>query len=226
MSRMILGRKIGMTQIFNEDGTRTPVTVVQAGPVVVVAKKTEDDKEGYNAIKIGFEPAKKLEKDGSVKWRGLSAAQVGVFTKAGIDVPRKHVREFRCAADKLDNFEVGQELDHTMFNAGEFIDVSGISKGKGFSGVMKRHNFRGFKASHGVHESYRGGGSIGASAWPARVFAGTKMAGQMGNERVTVQNLQIVQVVEEDGLYLIKGAVPGSKNALIEIRPSAKKSNR
>jgi len=224
MSRMILGRKIGMTQIFNEDGTRTPVTVVKAGPVVVIAKKSESDKEGYNAIKIGFEPAKKLEKDGSVKWRGLSAAQVGVFTKAGIETPRRHVREFRCTAAQLENYEVGQELDHSMFAVGTFVDVSGTSKGKGFAGVMKRHNFRGFKASHGVHESYRGGGSIGASAWPARVFAGTKMAGQMGNERVTVQNLQIVQIDAEDGLYLIKGAVPGSRNGLVEIRPSAKKA--
>ena len=222
MSKMMLGRKLGMTQVFGDDGNAIPVSVVQVGPMVVVGKKSKAGKDKYAAIKVGFEDATKQEHEGDVRWRGLTRAQVGVFTKAGIETPKKVVREFRIEESQLDDFEVGQVLDHAMFAAGEFIDVSGTSKGRGFSGVMKRHNFHGFKASHGVHESFRGGGSIGMAADPSRVHRGTKMAGRHGGDRVTAQNLRIVRVVEEDGLYLIGGAVPGASGALIEIRPAVK----
>ncbi|TVQ95190.1 MAG: 50S ribosomal protein L3 [Deltaproteobacteria bacterium] len=224
MSRMILGRKLGMTQVFDETGRRIPVTVVKAGPMTVIERKSSADKSGYSAIKVGFEDATRQEKDDSVRWRGLTKGQVGVFEKAGIDVPKRVVREFRVREEHLDRYEPGQVVDCTLFNAGEIVDVTGRSKGKGFAGVMKRHNFRGFRATHGTHESFRGGGSIGASAWPSRVFRGKKMAGRMGDERVTVQNLRIVQVLEDDGLYLIRGAVPGGRNGLVMIRPAVKKS--
>jgi len=234
MSRMILGRKIGMTQLFTEAGIRIPVTVVKVGPMVVVAKKTASSRDGYAAVKVGFEEATRQSKivnvegedEELVRWRGLSKGRVGVFTNAGIEVPRRIVREFRVSEQDLDRFNVGEVLDHTMFKEGEIVDVAGTSKGRGFTGVMKRHNFSGFKASHGVHESYRGGGSIGASAYPARVFRGKKMAGHHGNSRVTVQNLKLVKILEEDGLYLIKGGIPGHNNALVEIIPAVKKHGK
>lgn len=226
MSRMMLGRKLGMTQIFDEDGRRIPVTVVQVGPMTVIEKKSASGKSGYSAIKVGFEDAKRQELDGDVRWRGVTRGQAGVFAKAGIDVPKRIVREFRVSESDLDTYEQGQVIDHSTFKAGEFVDATGTSKGRGFAGVMKRHNFKGFRATHGTHESFRGGGSIGCSAWPSRVFRGKKMAGQMGNKRVTVQNLRLVRVLEDDSLYLIRGAVPGGRNGLVMIRPAVKKTAR
>jgi large subunit ribosomal protein L3 len=223
---MILGRKIGMTQIFTEAGKRIPVTVVKVGPMTIVAKKSKDGKDGYNAVKVGFEPARRQEKDGDVRYRGLTKAQVGVFEKAGIDTPFLVVREFLCSDARLAEFSVGDQIDHSAFRAGEFLDVTSTSKGKGTAGVMKRHNFSGFKNSHGVHETHRGSGSVGASAYPARTFPGTRMAGRMGNEQVTVQNLKLVRIDEEDGLYLIEGAIPGGANALVTICPAIKKNQR
>jgi large subunit ribosomal protein L3 len=223
MARMILGRKLGMTQIFDANGKVTPVTVVQVGPMVVVAKR-HMPAQGYYGIKVGFEPAKRQEKDGDVRFRGLTKADVGVFTAAGIDAPCRVLREFRVTEAEFATYEVGQILDHTMFSAGNFVDVIGTSRGRGFSGVMKRHNFAGFGNSHGAHESFRGGGSIGSSAFPARVFPGKKMPGQYGNARVTTQNLRLVRVIAEDNLYLIKGAVPGSKSGLVAVRVAVKKS--
>lgn len=224
MGKMILGRKIGQTQVFAEDGERTHVTVVQVGPMTVIGKKSESGPDGYAAIKVGFEDADKQEKDGEVRYRGLTAAEVGVFTKAGIDTPKRHVREFRVSEDELENYEVGQEIDHSLFEIGDYVDVTATSKGRGFAGVMKRHNFRGFKASHGVHESYRGGGSIGASAYPARVFKGKKMAGRYGGKKSTVQNLQIHAIDAEDNVYLVTGAIPGHNGALVTIKNAAKRS--
>lgn len=224
MSKMILGRKLGMTQIFRENGDMMTVTVVKAGPMVVVQKKSSAGKDGYAAVKVGFEPATKQEKDGDVRWRGLTKADVGVFEKAGIETPMKHVREFRVNEEDLDKYEVGATVDFKLFAVNDVVDVAGTSKGRGFTGVMKRHNFAGFKASHGVHESYRGGGSVGGSADPARTFKGWRMAGQHGRSRVTVQNLRIVGVEENDGVYLIKGAVPGPNGGLVEIYPAVKKS--
>jgi large subunit ribosomal protein L3 len=219
----LLGRKVGMTQIFDDNGNTIPVTVVKVDGNVVVQKKSAEGKDGYNAIKIGFGDVHKHEKDGEEpRWR-LNKPQVGVFLKAGIDAPRKHLREIRVNETELEGYEVGQELGASLFSAGEFVDVSGTSKGRGFSGVMKRHNFAGAKASHGVHEFFRHGGSIGASAYPGRVFKGKKMAGQYGNTRATIQNLRVVRVMEDENALLIKGALPGPNGGVVEIRSAVKK---
>lgn len=222
MSRMILGRKIGMTQIFDDVGRRIPVTVVQVGPMVVVQTKSKAGRDGYAAIKVGFEPAHKQEKDGDVRWRGLTQAEVGVFEKAGIETPYRVVREFRCTEADLSKYTVGSFIDHTAFNEGEIIDVIGTSKGKGFAGVMKRYNFAGFGSSHGAHETFRGRGAIGGRKFPGRTFPGMRMAGRMGNAKATVQNLKIVRILADDNLYLIKGAVPGANGGLVKIRPAVK----
>ncbi len=219
----LLGRKVGMTQIFDDAGNAIPVTVVEVGGNVVVQKKSEEGKDGYAAIKLGFGDVHKHEKDGEEpRWR-LNKPQVGVFLKAGIDAPRKHVREIRITEPELEAYEVGQELGADTFKAGEFVDVAGTSKGRGFTGVMKRHNFAGTKASHGVHEFFRHGGSIGASAYPGRVFKGQKMAGHHGNARTTIQNLRVVRVMADDNAILIKGAVPGPNGGIVEIRSATKK---
>lgn len=224
MSKGILGRKVGMTQVFDETGDRIPVTVIDVSSSIVVQKKSEEGKDGYNAIKIGYGLAHKLEKEGEeTGWR-MSKPEAGVFLKAGIDVPRKHVREFRVDASELADFEVGQELNADTFAAGEYVDATGTSKGRGFTGVMKRHNFRGTKASHGVHEFFRHGGSIGMSAYPARVLPGKKMAGQHGNARVTIQNLRVHKVLGEDNLILVKGSVPGPNGGIVMVRSAIKKS--
>lgn len=219
----LLGKKVGMTQVFDEAGNVIPVTVVEVGGNVVVQKKSAEGNDGYSAIKLGYGDVHKHEKDGEEpRWR-LNRPQVGVFLKAGIDAPRKHVREVRVSESDLEDYEVGQELGPDLFSVGEFVDVSGTSKGRGFTGVMKRHNFAGAKASHGVHEFFRHGGSIGASAYPARVFKGKKMAGQHGNARTTIQNLRVVKVLPEDSAILIKGAVPGPNGGIVEIRQAVKK---
>lgn len=224
MTRMILGRKIGMTQIFEEDGRRIPVTVVRVDPNFVLRKKTADSSDGYDAIVLATDPAVRQEKDGQVRYRGLSSAEVGVFEKRGI-APQRVIRELRLKnGAQLANFEEGQALGVDVFQQGDIVDVAGAAKGRGFAGVMKRHNFAGMKMSHGVHESHRGGGSIGSSATPGRTYRGFKMAGQLGNHRVTIQNLRIVRVLTEDNAILIKGAIPGSTNTLVEITNAVKKS--
>lgn len=226
MSVRIMGRKIGMTQIFNEQGQSVPVTVVKMGPNRVVALKSSDGADGYDAVKVGFELADKQEKDGESRYRGLTAAQAGVFLNAGLE-PMKHVVEFRVdGPDALGQFDVGQELGVEQFKVGQFVDVAGTSKGRGFSGVMRRHNFGGFRASHGTHESFRGGGSIGMSADPSRVLPGKKMAGRMGNARTTVQNLKIVRIDADEQLLLIKGAIPGPNGGLVEVVQAVKKARR
>ena len=226
MAKVLIGRKVGMTQVFDAEGMKTAVTVVDVSSNVVVQKKSEAGKDGYAAVKLGFGLAHKLEKEGTeAKWR-LSKPRVGVFQKAGIDVPRRHLREFRIPEVELEQFEVGQELGADTFAGGETVDVAGTSKGRGYTGVMKRHNFAGTKASHGVHEFYRHGGSIGCSAWPSRVFAGKKMAGQYGNTRVTVQNLKVHSVLAEENLVLVSGAVPGPNGGLVELKTAVKKGGR
>ncbi|MFU8802327.1 MAG: 50S ribosomal protein L3, partial [Bradymonadaceae bacterium] len=169
---------------------------------------------------------KKLEKEGTEpRWR-LNKPRVGVFLKAGLDAPRRHLREFRVAESELDNYEVGKALTAEEFAVGDWVDVTGTSKGKGFSGVMKRHNFAGGKATHGVHEAYRHGGSIGMSATPSRVQRGKKMAGQLGNAIVTIQNLRVLQVLPEDNALLIKGAIPGPNGGIVTIKTAVKKALR
>ena len=222
----ILGEKVGMTQVFGPDGNRIAVTVVKVGGNVVVQKKSAHGKDGYSAVKVGFGDVKKLEKEGKEpKWR-ISKPRSGVFLKAGIEQPKRHVREFRVTESELDKFEVGQELGADFFNVGAWVDVTGTSKGRGFTGVMKRHNFAGAKASHGVHEFFRHGGSIGMSATPSRVFRGKKMAGQHGNARVTVQNLQVAGVLPEDQAILIRGSIPGPNGGVVMLREATKKTIR
>jgi large subunit ribosomal protein L3 len=208
MMKGIIGKKLGMTQIFLEDGTRVPVTVVQAGPCFVVQKKTAA-KDGYSAVQVGFE---------SVAAATVNKPYLGHCTKSGHGVFR-HLREFRN--DQVETLNVGDEITVAEFAADDIIDVSGTSIGKGFQGVIKRWNFKGGRASHGSR-FHRAPGSIGASATPSHVFKNKKMPGQMGNEKVTVQRLKIVRVDASENLLLIKGAVPGHKNSIVTIKKSVK----
>lgn len=225
MIKALVGRKAGMTEVFDEAGNQVPVTVVDVDSNVVVQKKSEEGPEGYSAIKLGYERAHRLEKEGEEpEWR-LSDPEVGVFENAGIEVPRRHLREFRLDEAHLESYEVGQELGADLFSQGDWVDVTGTSKGRGFTGVVKRHNFSGSPMSHGTHEYYRHGGSIGQSADPARVFPGMKMPGQSGNRRVTIQNLQVVRVLPEDGALAIKGGIPGPKGGLVMVRTATKKQH-
>lgn len=204
MLKGLIGKKLGMTQIFTREGRRVPVTVIKAGPCTVLQKKTEAS-DGYNALQLGFE-----EKPA----RNCNKPMLGHFRKADKGSFRKIV-EFRT--EEVDGYEVGQSVDLADFQAGDKIAVTGQSKGRGFQGVMKRHGFRGGRATHGGMNK-RGPGSIGQCAYPARVFKGHKMAGHMGDERVTVRNLEIMEVDKENNLLLVKGAVPGAKNNFILIR--------
>lgn len=208
--KTILGEKLGMTQIFTEEARAMPVTVIKAGPCVVTQIKTPET-DGYSAIQIAYK---------QVKTGKLNKPSQGHFAKAGV-IPSRHLMEFRI--DDVSDFEVGQEITIAdVLEKGQRADVSGISKGKGFQGVMKRHNFKGQPASHGAHRVHRAPGSIGACATPARVFKGKKMAGQMGGERVTVLNLEVVDVDAERGLLLLGGAVPGPKGSLVAVRGAVK----
>ncbi len=198
----ILGKKLGMTQIFTEDGRLVPVTVIEAGPCCVVQVKTPE-KDGYEAVKVGFIEAKKE--------KNVPKPLAGVFKKAGTSVFRI-LKEF-----PMSGFKAGDMIRADSFSKGDTVTVSGISKGKGFQGVMKRHNFKGGPASHGSTR-YRAPGSIGASSFPSRVWRGIRMAGHMGSERVTLNNLTVVDVRPEQNLILVKGAVPGHANSIVEIR--------
>jgi len=198
----ILGKKLGMTQIFTEDGKLVPVTVIEAGPCCVLQVKTSE-KDGYEAVKIGFFEERKAGK--------ISKPMAGVFKKAGTPA-FKVLKEF-----PMTGFKVGDMIKSDSFAKGDIVSVSSISKGKGFQGVMKRHKFRGGPDSHGSMFN-RAPGSIGASSFPSRVWKGMRMAGHMGCDRVTVQNMTVIDVRPEQNLLLIKGAVPGSANTIIEIR--------
>ena len=208
MIKGILGKKLGMTQIFTADGKRIPVTVVEAGPCVVMQKKTAAV-DGYNAIQVAF---------GSRKTHRVNKPEMGHFRKVGMGAFAS-LRELRT--ENVDEYNLGDEITCAVFAGGDVVDVTATSKGKGFQGVIKRWNFSGGRATHGSM-FHRSGGSIGASAWPSRVFKGKKMAGQMGNVRVTTQNLQIVEVRPDENLILVKGAVPGPKNGLVLIRQAVK----
>jgi len=209
MKKCILGKKLGMTQVFNEDGTVVPVTVILAGPVTVIRKKTEEV-DGYNAIQVGFE---------DIPERKVNKPMKGLFEKAKVS-PKRHIKEFRL--DDISAFNPGDVIKvEDMFQNGDKVDVSGISKGKGFQGVIKRFGKNRGPESHGSGY-HRGIGSMGANTNPARVFKGKKMAGHMGAEKVTVQNLTVVRVDAERGLLLVKGAVPGPKGGLLVIKDSVK----
>jgi large subunit ribosomal protein L3 len=206
----ILGQKLGMTQIFDDEARAIPVTVVKAGPVSVVQIKTME-RDGYNAIQISY---------GDVKAGNVNKPQAGHYAKAGVS-PAGHLVEIKVADPS--QYTVGQEIKvEEIFEVGTKADVSGVSKGKGFSGVMKRHNFSGQGASHGNHKKHRAPGSIGACATPARVFKGMRMAGRMGGEKVTTLNLEIAGVDAERGLLLLNGSVPGPKGSVVLVREAVK----
>ncbi|MFD2756821.1 50S ribosomal protein L3 [Gulosibacter faecalis] len=205
----LLGTKLGMTQQWDAENRLVPLTVIQVSPNVVTQIMTQE-KNGYDAIQIAA---------GAIELRKVSQPLAGHFKAAGV-TPRRHVTEIRTA--DAAEYEVGQELNVELFEAGQLVDVVGTSKGKGFAGTMKRHNFKGVGASHGAHKNHRKPGSIGASATPSRVFKGTRMAGRMGHDRVTVQNLTLHGIDVERGLLLVKGAVPGAKGRLVFVRNAVK----
>jgi len=210
MEKGLIGRKLGMTQIFAADGASVPVTVIEAGPCVVIQKKTEET-DGYNAIQLGFD--RKRQKNVTKPLQGhFAKADRGFF---------RVLREFKTQAAV--ELEPGQELTASIFAVGDFVDVTGTSKGRGFAGGVKRHGFRGGKASHGSM-FHRAPGSIGVSAAPSRVFKGQRLPGHMGDVRKTVQNLLIMGVRPELNVILVKGAVPGSKNGIVVIKNAVKKS--
>ena len=208
----ILGTKLGMTQVFDENNRIVPVTVVKAGPNVVTQVRTQE-KDGYKAVQLAF---------GAVDPRKVNKPRTGHFDKAGV-TPRRFLAELRTT--DAETYEVGQEITAEVFAAGVEVDVTGTSKGKGYAGVMKRHGFKGQGASHGAQAVHRKPGSIGGCATPGRVFKGLRMAGRMGNDRVTTQNLTVHAVRAEDGLLLIKGAVPGPKGGVLFVRSAAKGGN-
>lgn len=207
----LLGTKLGMTQLWDENNIVVPVTVIAAATNVVTQVRSPET-DGYNAIQVSF---------GEIEARKVNKPEAGHFGKAGV-TPRRHVVEIRTS--DAASYSVGQELSPELFAAGDEIDVTGTSKGKGFAGVMKRHGFHGVGASHGAHRNHRKPGSIGACATPGRVFKGTRMAGRMGNDTVTTQNVTVHAVDAEKGLILLKGAVPGPRGGLVVIRSAAKKT--
>jgi len=207
----IIGKKVGMTQIFDQEGNCIPVTVVQAGPCFVTDIKTKE-RDRYTAVQLGYQ---------EVPERKLTLPQRGHLKKAEVK-PLKVLREFRVPEDSVADLSLGQEVDVSLFKPGDYVDVTGTSKGKGFTGVMKRHNFRGTKATHGTHECFRHGGSIGGCV-PAHTVKGRKMPGRSGAARVTLQNVEVVQVRDSEHLLMIKGGLPGARNSLVLIRKAIKK---
>ena len=206
----LLGTKLGMTQVWDENNRIVPVTVVEAGPCVVSQIRTPET-DGYSAVQLAF---------GAIDPRKVNKPDGGHFAKAGV-TPRRDMVELRT--EDASEYTLGQELKADVFAAGDLVDVTATSKGKGFAGVMKRHGFHGLRASHGVHRKHRSPGSIGGSSTPSKVFKGMRMAGRMGVEKVTVQNLTVHAVDAERGLILVKGSVPGPKGSLVVLRTAAKK---
>lgn len=207
----LIGRKIGMTQFYSAEGNVVPVTVVETGPCIVVQKK-EPSTDGYTALQVGF---------GSKKAQRVNKAEQGHMAKAGKGA-FEVLREFRL--DDVSGYEVGQEIKAAdLFKVGDLIDVAGISKGHGFTGVIKRWSFAGFPGSHGTHEYFRHGGSIGNRSYPGRVRKGKKMAGHWGNEQIATQNLMVVDIRAEENLMFVRGAVPGAKQGVVILRPAVKR---
>ena len=200
----LIGKKIGMTSVFSADGKNIPCTVIEVGPCVVTQVKTVET-DGYEAIQIGFEDAKE---------KHCTKPNLGHFAKAGV-TPKRHLAEFKGFGDA---YKVGDVIGVDFFTENDFVDIVGTSKGKGYQGVVKRHGFGGVgQSTHGQHNRLRAPGSIGACSYPAKVFKGMRMAGQMGNKRVTVQNLQVVKVIAEHNVLMIKGSIPGSKGSIVLI---------
>ena len=212
MSLELVGRKLGMAQIFNEAGERIPVTVISAGPCVVVQKKTEES-DGYIAVQLGFEERKP---------KHTTKAQAGHFAKSGVS-PRRLLYEVRLSAEEADALEPGQEVGcGTALEGVSKVDVEGISKGRGFTGVIKRWNFHMPKATHGTHEFHRHAGALGAGTYPGRIVKGKKMAGQHGNKRVTTLGLRVEKLDAENGLLYVRGSVPGHRRGLVRVRASTR----
>jgi len=205
----VLGEKLGMTQVWDDNNRVVPVTVIKAGPCVVTQVRTADT-DGYSAVQIGY---------GAIDPRKVNKPDAGHFGKAGVS-PRRHLVELRT--EDATEYTLGQELGADTFEAGDVIDVTGTSKGKGFAGTMKRHGFSGVGASHGAHRNHRKPGSIGGASTPSRVFKGLRMAGRMGNDQVTTQGLRVHAVDTERGLILVKGAIPGPKGGLVFVRSTSK----
>ncbi|MDE6563304.1 MAG: 50S ribosomal protein L3 [Muribaculaceae bacterium] len=200
----LIGKKIGMTSVFSADGRNVPCTVIEVGPCVVTQVKTVEN-DGYAALQLGFEEQKE---------KHLTQPELGHFRKAGV-TPKRHLAEFKGFGD---SYKTGDTIGADFFTEADFVDVVGISKGKGFQGVVKRHGFGGVgQSTHGQHNRLRAPGSVGACSYPAKVFKGMRMAGQTGNERVTVQNLQVIKVIPEHNLIMIKGSIPGSKGSIVLI---------
>ncbi|BBB43263.1 50S ribosomal protein L3 [Mycobacteroides abscessus] len=212
----ILGTKLGMTQVFDDNNRVVPVTVVKAGPNVVTRIRTTEQ-DGYSAVQLAY---------GEISPRKVTKPVTGQFAAAGIN-PRRHLAELRLDDEAAAaEYEVGQELTAEIFSDGAYVDVTGTSKGKGFAGTMKRHGFRGQGASHGAQAVHRRPGSIGGCATPGRVFKGTRMSGRMGSDRVTTQNLVVHKVDAENGVLLIKGAIPGRKGGLVVVRSAVKRGEK
>ncbi len=209
MEKAILGKKIGMTQVFDQNGIVTPVTVILAGPCTVVQKKTVD-KDGYNALVVAFEESKENRKN---------KPELGLFKKANV-TPKKYLREYKL--DNFDEIEVGSEIKCSVFKEGDVVDVTGTSKGHGFSGNIKRWNARRLKMTHGTGPVHREVGSTGANSSPSRVFKNHKMPGQFGVDKTTNINLKVVKVDEDKNVILVQGSIPGSKNGLVSIRSAVK----
>jgi large subunit ribosomal protein L3 len=209
----LLGKKLGMTQIFGEDGSAIPVTVIKAGPCVVVQKKTVLN-DGYAALQLGFDEIQKVNR--------VNKPVTGHFKKANLS-PRGFLREFRVDSEEVETTEVGKEILVDLFEPGEYVDVTGTSKGKGFAGVMKRFHFKGQTASRGTHEYFRHGGSIGQNMTPGRTMKGMKMPGHMGSKKVTVQSLKVIDVRGDTNILLVEGAVPGPTNGFVVIKKAVKK---
>lgn len=209
----LLGKKLGMTQIFDENNHVVPVTVVEAGPCVITQIRTQET-DGYTAIQIAY---------GDIDPRKVKKPQAGHFNKAGV-TSRRHVAEIRM--DDVSGYELGQEITANIFDGITFVDVTGITKGKGFAGGMKRHGFAGQGAGHGNQASHRRVGGIGACATPGRVFKGKRMAGRMGQDRVTTQNLKIQKIDADANLILIKGAIPGNRGGIVTVKTAVKGGNR
>lgn len=210
MEKAILGKKLGMTQIFTADGLYIPVTVIEAGPCTVTQKKTTE-RDGYSALQIGF---------ADIAERKISRPELMHLKKAG-SAPKKHLREFRFSSP--DKFELGGEIKCTIFNEGDIVDVSGLTRGRGFTGVIQRWNHHRLKMTHGSGPTHRSVGSMGANSSPSRVFKGKKLAGQYGHEKVTMQNLEVVKVDGGRNLLLVRGGIPGPKGGLVTVTQAKKK---
>jgi large subunit ribosomal protein L3 len=211
----ILGTKLGMTQVFDENNKVVPVTVVKAGPNVVTRIRTTE-RDGYSAVQLAY---------GEISPRKVNKPVTGQYAAAGVN-PRRHLAELRFDEATTADFEVGQELTAEIFADGSYVDVTGTSKGKGFAGTMKRHGFKGQGASHGAQAVHRRPGSIGGCATPGRVFKGTRMSGRMGSDRITTQNLKVHKVDAENGVLLIKGAIPGRNGGLVVVRTAIKRGEK